>query len=582
LKRLTLKTYPWGTAVGFTYQGQKLTQVYDSTVLSAETHTLAYDSSYRLSSETQATRGTITRTYNADDTVATTTVQSGPNATYSYYPDGSLNTIQWSPVAGQFKYAYALPGQYQTITFPNSQTRNFSYDDQGRLTQLTNLASGGTNIATYAYGYDLNYTTGQNTMLGQRVSLTATVPSQSLNNHLTKYEYDPLYQLNKVTYPNVAPFNGEVDSWTYDPIGNRLTNTVNAVTQTYTYQKIGSNPNNWQRLINDGSNAYTYDTNGNTLTRNGPGANVTFGLNYDYRTISISGATTASYLYDYQGRRSTKTVGSATTYLYDGLNLVRETGASSADYLFGPGIDEPLAMSRGGQIYYYETDALGSVNAITNSSATVQNSYLYDAWGQVKTQTGSLANPFVYTSREAGEAGLNFYRARYYQPSIGRFLQEDPLPPAGADSTYLYADLDPALFADPFGMEALPKPKPVPPVRPIIRPGPIRLPWCNVIGAAVCMLLDPNQLGDPDTDEYLEPAKPGCPRRPRQGWTCLARCHVKNFSNVPEAPAFVEGMGYGNTRDDAERAALNVAQGNTPRGTHARHCRVRKCWQGRG
>src|SRR5262249_43313194 len=202
---------------------------------------------------------------------------------------------------------------------PKGQTRKFDYDDQGRLTQLNNLASGGTNIATYAYGYDLNYTTGQYTMLGQRISLTATVPSQGLNNHLTKYEYDGLYQLNKVTYPNVAPFNGEIDSWTYDAIGNRLTNTVNGVTANYTYQKITGNPNNWQRLTNDGSNAYTYNANGSVLTRNGPGGNFTFtwtaNAAWDNRIYSISGATTASYGYDYQGRRSSKTVGSQTTYL---------------------------------------------------------------------------------------------------------------------------------------------------------------------------------------------------------------------------------------------------------------------------
>src|SRR5262249_58634449 len=148
LKRLALQSYSIN-GIWFTYQGQKLTQVYDNRAPVAETFTLAYDSSYRLQSETQASRGTITRTYNADDTAATVTTQSGPATTYTYYPDGSLNTIQWSPVAGNFKYTYTLPGQYQGITFPNGQTRNFTYDDQGRLTQLTNLASGGGNIATY-------------------------------------------------------------------------------------------------------------------------------------------------------------------------------------------------------------------------------------------------------------------------------------------------------------------------------------------------------------------------------------------------------------------------------------------------
>jgi RHS repeat-associated protein len=461
-KRVSQRTYPGSTSVTSTYLGQKLTQVVDTTTSPTETHTFAYDPSYRLQSDTQATRGTITRTYNADDSIAAMTVQGGPTAGYSYYSDGSLNTIGWSPVSGNFKYTYSLASQYQGITFPNAQSRNFAYDDQGRLTQLSNLDPAAGNLATYAYGYDLNYTTGQNTMLGQRVSMTATVPSQGLSNHTATYEYDPNYQLLKATYPNTAPFNGEIDSWTYDAIGNRLTNTVNGSPQTYTYQKIGSNPNNWQRLTNDSSNAYTYDGNGSTLTRNGPSGNVTFGWNTDNRLISISGAATASYVYDYQGRRSKKTVGSATTYLYDGLNLVQETSASSADYLFGPGIDEPLAMSRGGQVYYYETDALGSINAITNSSGTVQNTYLYDSWGQVKSQTGTLANSFTYTARETGDAGLSFYRARYYQTAIGRFLQEDPNGYEDGPNLYGYVNASPITQTDPFGLAGVGGPITIP------------------------------------------------------------------------------------------------------------------------
>ena len=254
--------------------------------------------------------------------------------------------------------------------------------------------------------------------------MTATVPSQGLSSHQTKYEYDPLYQLTKATYPSVAPLNGEAHSWTYDAVGNRLTSNVNGITQTYSYQKIGINPLNWQRLLADGSNSYTYDSNGNTVTRNGPGGNFTFGWSADDRLAGISGTPTASYAYDHQGRRSSSTVGSAATYLYSGLNLIRESNGS-ADYLFGPGVDEPLAMSRGGQIYYYGTDALGSVSALTNSSGAVQDGYLYDAWGEIRSQTGSLASAFTYTAREGGEVGLAFYRARYYGPSVGRFLSED-------------------------------------------------------------------------------------------------------------------------------------------------------------
>ena len=283
--------------------------------------------------------------------------------------------------------------------------------------------------------------------------MTATVPSQGLNNHLTKYEYDPLYQLTKATYPTAAPFNGEVDSWTYDAIGNRLTNTVNGSTQNYSYQKIGANPLNWQRLLSDGSNSYTYDANGDTTTRSGPGGNVTFGWNSDGRLTNSSGAVSASYGYDYLGKQSAKTLGAvATTYLYTRLDLIREATPSTADYLFGPGIDEPLAVSRGGLISYYQVDALGSVSLLTDSAGTVLNSYVYDTWGADRFSSATIGNPFAYTAREFAEAASLLYRARRYQPSSGRFLSEDPLRFLEGTNWYAYAGNAPSHFRDPLGL----------------------------------------------------------------------------------------------------------------------------------
>jgi RHS repeat-associated protein len=481
-KRLATKAYPGGSSMSYTYQGQKLSQIADSTVSPTETHTFSYDGSYRLASETQGPRGTVSYQYNPDDSLSTYFVQGGPTASYTYYPNGSLNTIGWTPVAGSFKYAYTSTGQYQQVTFPNGQTRAYGYDDQGRLLNVSSVHPSAGALATYSYGYDLNQATGQYDRLGQRVSMAATVPSQGLANHLTTYEYDSLYQLTKATYPNVAPFNGEVDSWSYDAIGNRLTNTVSGTTQTYSYQKIGSNPNNWQRLLNDGANAYTYDSNGNTLTRNGGAGNFTFGWSTDDKLTSISGATTASYKYDYQGRRTAKTVGTTTTYLYRGLDLVRETGASTADYLIGPGIDEPLAMSRSGAVYYYAGDGLGSVSIASDEAGGVQSNSFFDAWGQTRSQVGTLPNPFGYTAREFGESGSLFYRARYLSPGVGRFLSEDPLRYAAGIDLYTYVYSDPISSTDPRGLDACvsgcaaggPPPHSPTHVKPTPRPSPPR------------------------------------------------------------------------------------------------------------
>ena len=430
LKRVTRRdsAAPYFT---FTFVGQKLSQVDQGDGYGwTQTDTMTYDASYRLQAVTEGTRGTVTYGYNLDDTLVSSAVTGGPTATYSYYPDRSLNTINWTPIAGQFKYLYTLAGQYQTLTYPNGGSRNYSYDDQGRLNALSNIDPIAGNLASYGYGYDYNYTTGQTTMLGQRSSATATVPSQGLSNQLFKYEYDPLYQLNKVTYPNVAPFSGEVDSWTYDAIGNRLTNTVNGTTQTYSYEQVVGHQG--QRLNSDGVNSYTYyggGLSGSIGSRSGPGGNFTFTWTPWGQMSQVNSGNLANYYYDYQGRRFQKSVtGTATNYLYDGLNLIREsTGVTTTEYLFGPGIDEPIAMSRGGQGYYFAVDGLGSVSVIASPAGAVQNNYLFDVWGTLRNTPTAFANSFGYTAREFGDVGTSFYRARYYQSSVGRFLSEDPL-----------------------------------------------------------------------------------------------------------------------------------------------------------
>jgi RHS repeat-associated protein len=454
-KRLKTKTYPNASTITYTYVGQKLTQVDDTYASPSETHTFLYDSSYRVQQNGQATRGTLTYTYTPDDRVDTMTIAGTPNVTtaHTYYNDGSLNTIVWSPQSGQFKYAYTPRGQYQTVTLPNGQTRSYAYDDQGRLTQLAN-ALGATNIATYAYGYDVDWATSQNTMLGQRVSMTANVPTQGFANALTKYSYDPLYQLQKAEYPNVAPFNAEVDQWTYDAIGNRLTSQVNASILNYSYEKISPNPKNAQKLLGDGVNAYAYDFNGSQTSRTG-GASYGFVNDLDNRLASISGAESATYTYDYQGRRSSKTVSGVTTkYLYDGLNLVSEsTSGATTRYAFGPSIDEPLAMYAAGAITYLDVDGLGSPVATNDPAGSVTTAALFDAWGTQRNPTATRLHPFTYTGREIGEAGLLFYRARFLDPARGRFSSEDPLRFAAGPHFYGYVLADPLQWRDPFGLE---------------------------------------------------------------------------------------------------------------------------------
>jgi RHS repeat-associated protein len=394
----------------------------------------------------------VSYTYTPEDRVQTMAVGSGPTQTYAYYPDGSLNTIQWSVVGGNFKYTYTPTGQYQEITLANGQKRSYSYDDQGRLTQLSN-ALGATNLASFSYGYDHDWTSGSDTMLGQRTSMTANVPAQGLTAAESRYTYDPLYQLVKAQYPAGAVFGGETHEWTYDALGNRISSKVNGAGPSYSYLKNGLNTQNGQRLSSDGLNAYTYDPNGSQLTRTGPGGNYGFGYDFDNRMTSISGSETATYSYDYQGRRISKTeVGVTTTYLYDGLNPIAEIVGGAPKYVLnGPSIDEPLAVSASGTISYLNADGLGSVIATNNPAGTISHSLSFDAWGVPKNETGTRAHGFTYTGREAGVAGMHFYRARFLQASLGSFTQEDPPRVFLGYSQYRYVHGDPASWKDPTG-----------------------------------------------------------------------------------------------------------------------------------
>ena len=498
-KRVSAKTYPNATSITYTYTGQSLTGIADSTLSPAETHAFTYDQRYQRATETQGARATLTYTYTATGERSSYQVGGSAGASYTYYSDGSLDTIEWTAVSGEFKHTYDLRGQYQQVLFPNGQHRDYNHDGMGRLLEIANFDPASANLATYIYGYDVDNSTAQPEMLGQRTSMTADVPVQGLAAAAAKYYYDGNYQLVRADYPAAAPFLGEVAAWTYDGIGNRLSSAVNGATATFTYQKIGANPNAWQRLISDGTNSYSYDPNGGIAAHSGSTSSHTFTWSYDHRLSAIAGSAAATYSYDYQGRRIGKTAGAVTTnYVYESQNLIAELGASPAEYLFGPGIDEPLAMSKGGQVAYFAVDGLGSVVATSDASGNVTHSVVFDAWGNAKSETGARNHPFTYTGREVGEADLLFYRARYYDSRIGRFTQEDEHS-WYEPGTGRYASPDPEDLVSP-----------LPPSRfaglsPVIAPYPVQVGQLNLLYGYVAQ--KPLEFGDPSGGGILKPIR---------------------------------------------------------------------------
>jgi len=122
----------------------------------------------------------------------------------------------------------------------------------------------------------------------------------------------------------------------------------------------------------------------------------------------------------------------------------------------GLGIDEPLAELRSSAVSFYNADGLGSTTSLTNSAGAISNKYFYDSFGNVYRSSGSVVNAYQFTAREFdSETGLYYYRARYYDPAVGRFLSEDPFGFSSGVNYYPYAANNPTDDTDPLGLCSL-------------------------------------------------------------------------------------------------------------------------------
>ena len=201
------------------------------------------------------------------------------------------------------------------------------------------------------------------------------------------------------------------------------------------------------------------DANGNTLS-DSSGKQYSWDFEDRLTSVTVPGVGTTTYRYDPFGRRIQKSSPTWTgSFVYDGHNLietVNSSGAIVARYTQTRIMDEPLAELRsGGSSSYYEADDLGSITSLSSSAGALANTYTYDSFGNVTNFTGTLSNPFQYTAREFDqESALDYYRTRYYDPTTGRFLSEDPLRFKTNVNFYPYALSNPIRFNDPTGLSA--------------------------------------------------------------------------------------------------------------------------------
>jgi len=271
---------------------------------------------------------------------------------------------------------------------------------------------------------------------GNRTSVTTAAGTES-------YSLDALSRITSVTYAD-----GSTASYTYDAGGNRLTRTQGGQVTNYTYDNAG-------QLTSDGTNSYTYDANGNQLTRGSDA----FTWDYDNRLTSATvGGATTTYQYDADGVRQAKTVGSGTpiNYLWDresGLPLLVDDGSTA--YVHADGLLENIS---GSTDTHYLGDALGSVRGLTDGTGSLTATADYDVFGALRGGAGTGTFGFTGEQYDA-ETGYTYLRARYYDPTIGRFASADSVQPNAPGTQgynlYAYVANNPSTWVDPSGYTAV-------------------------------------------------------------------------------------------------------------------------------
>jgi RHS repeat-associated protein len=364
--------------------------------------------------------------------------------TQASYADGTITTFTYDAVGRLVRASDTAGGDilqtYDVVDRLIQQitglgTVEYTYDTLDQRTVMHGLGQ-----APVTYGYDNNSRLTEITQGSQRVDLAydalgrrtrVTLP----NNVATEYSYDAASRLTEFVYRNASGTLGNL-TYQYDAAGNR-TQVGGSFARTLLPAPVASatyDPANRQMTFETAQ--LTYDANGN-LPSDG-----TKSYHWDARNrlVGLSGpGLTASFQYDALTRRSTRVVnGVSTAFLYDDVTPVQEqsNGTVTANILAGLRIDEYFVRSDATGTRTTLADALGSTVALLDPAGTVQTAYTYEPFGSTTASSEANANAFQYTGRENDRTGLYYYRARYYSPTLERFVSEDPIRLRGGMNVY--------------------------------------------------------------------------------------------------------------------------------------------------
>lgn len=382
--------------------------------------------------------GTTTYTYNAVDRLATLALPGGS------CPAGvaAQNSTQC------VTFGYDADNRRIDTHFPSGVTNHVTYDASGRIGEVTAKNSAGTLLADRLYA--------RADAVGVDSSLITKITDATGTAGTVTYAYDGMNRLLTAT-----PTAGTAYSYSYDADGNRIKQIAGATSTFYGYNTAdelcwtGPSSAAGCNTPYQGT-SYTYDANGNNTgdTAGNGTTNTWTGFN---QLSNVATPSQGSESFTYAGTTNTQRVSAGGTTFTNGIlgAVSRTTGGPTANYIHEPS-GNLIAMQYNGHDYYYTGDVIGSVILITDENQAVAATYIYEPYGNTTTTTGPMAtvNPYRYGSGWVdSQSGLIKFGARYYSPSLGRFIQRDP---SGQEvNSYGYANNNPIANADPSGLTSV-------------------------------------------------------------------------------------------------------------------------------
>jgi len=434
------------------------------------TDTFAYDNMGRVISSTDPNSNHFAMTYDNQGRLLT---RNTPEKTYSNQYGNNPYGPQSISVSDGSSISYTYGDQGRVVSMQvndNGKTGGtaYQYDAAGNLTGMIDSFQNG-----ISYGYDKGRVANVQMPCGnvyyeyeadnkiKRIAYPALTNGKVVR---TTFEYDDLRRLKKMSNLLDSEVLSQYE-YSYDNNNNIITVQDAKGISHYYYDEL----NRLAKSVRyDGQTTqFSYDLRGNRLTgKDAPVVDET-GTQYSFNSMnqlasSTRGDVTTSYRYDPTGLRTSKSSpASGKRYIYNQAGkVVAEADGNNqfqAAYFWGP--DRMLIKKdSNGQYYLFLYNGHGDVVQILDASGRVMNEYEYDEWGSVLSQNETIANDFKYAGEmQDSETGLYYLRARYYDPTLGRFISKDSYEGSITNplslNLYTYVQNNPLIYVDPTGHE---------------------------------------------------------------------------------------------------------------------------------